>query len=357
MREPAPQLSIIVPVLNEEGSLPALFATLAGQEGVSLELVISDGGSSDGTVEKARRLGAEAPFPVTVLETERGRAGQMNAGAAAGRGDTLLFLHADSQFRNRDAFRSALDLLNREIMEEGDGRIAGRFSLRFDRRDTAPSLAYFYYESKALLDRPECCHGDQGFMLKRRFFDEVGPFDGSIPMLAETRLAEAVRERGRWLLFPERIVTSARRFDSEGLYERQVMNAITMNFAAQGWETFFRELTGIYNGHYRSGPLPLAEMLAKIDGQMALLPPRQRLSLWYRTGAYVRSHAWQIPFFLDARQNFRRGLPPGEGDTPLLALHDRNFDRFTDHAGGRIAAAILTWIWFRLTRIHLRIMS
>jgi rSAM/selenodomain-associated transferase 2 len=348
------QLSVIVPALNEEETLPELFRTLSEQEGVPLELVISDGGSTDGTVELARRLGDEAPFPVIILETEQGRARQMNAGAAASRGETLLFLHADSVFGDCRALRSALDLLNREILEQGDGRIAGRFSLCFDRRDIPPSLPYFYYESKALLDRPECCHGDQGFMLKRRFFSEVGPFDGSITMLAETRLAETVREKGKWLLFPEQIITSARRFESEGHYGRQVMNAIIMNFAAQGWETFFRELPGIYSGNNRSRRLPLAAMLEKIDGLMAALPFSERLSLWYRTGAYVRSHAWQIPFFLDTRRNFRRGVPPGTGATPLLDLHDRCLDRLTDHPPGRLAAAILTWLWFRITRIYLR---
>ena len=346
-----PQLSIIVPVLNEEETLPALFRTLAAQEGVRLELVMSDGGSTDKTVELAQRLGDEALFPVIILEAERGRAVQMNSGAAAAHGDTLLFLHADSGFADPYALGAAHDLLNREIMNGGDYRVAGHFSLRFDRNGAPATLPYFFYESKARLHCRECGHGDQGLMLKRSFFTEVGPFDGDLPMLAETRFAEEVRKPGRWFLFQAEIITSTRRFEIEGLYERQVLNAIIMNFAAQGWEALFRELPAIYADNSRAGRLNLAAALGQIDGMIAALPPGERLSLWYKTGAYVRSHAWQITFFLDTRRNFRRRLPPGAGENPLLASHDRYFDRLTDNPPGCLAAALLTWIWFRLTRL------
>ncbi|HTY20881.1 MAG TPA: glycosyltransferase family 2 protein, partial [Geobacteraceae bacterium] len=318
--ETLPELSIVTPVLDEEGTLPALMSTLSGQEGVLFELILSDGGSLDGTLELARAMGKETPFRVNIITAMRGRGEQMNAGAATSRGETILFLHADSRFSEPSALRSALDILRREIATAGVERVAGRFSLHFERRDATPSLPYYFYESKARLDRRECSHGDQGFMLKRGFFAEIGPFDGAMPMLAETRLAEIVRQRGKWLLFPAEIRTSSRRFEAEGLFERQVMNAIIMNFACQGWDTFFRELPDIYAGHDQSGRLPLAAILREIGGLIASLPLRRRLSLWYETGRYVRSHAWQIPFFLDAWRNFRNGLPVGKGDNPLLQI-------------------------------------
>jgi rSAM/selenodomain-associated transferase 2 len=347
-----PELSVIVPVLNEATLLPALFRTLACQERTSLELTVSDGGSTDGTVELARHLGNEAPFPVTVITGGCGRGRQLNGGAAASRSATLLFLHADSRFADPLALATALDLLTESMALKGHELIAGRFPLRFDRRDMSPTLAFYYYECKARLDRRECTHGDQGFMLRRTFFEEAGPFDESLPMLAETRFAETVRRKGEWLLFPAEIFTSARRFEAEGLYARQALNAIIMNFAALEWETFFRELPSIYAGHYQSGRIALAPMLRAISRLIGALPPRRRLHLWYATGAYVRSHAWQIPFFLDTRRNFRRSLPAGEGKTPLLDLHDRYLYRLTDHLPGRLAAAFLTWLWFRLTFLY-----
>ncbi len=335
-----PELSVIVPVLNEAALLPELFRTLAEQQGTSLELVVSDGGSTDGTAELARHMGNEALFPVTVTTGECGRGRQLNSGAAASRGATLLFLHADSRFADPQALSTALDLLADATSLKGHERIAGRFPLRFTRRDQSPSLAFYYYECKARLDRRECTHGDQGFMLRRAFFTEAGPFDESLPMLAETRFAETVRRKGEWLLFPAEIFTSARRFETEGLYARQALNAIIMNFAALEWETFFREFASIYTGHDQSGRIALAPTLRAIGRLISALPPRQRLSLWYATGAYVRSHAWQIPFFFDTRRNFRRGVPAGEGKTPLLDCHDHYLNRLTDHTprptGGRL---------------------
>lgn len=347
-----PELSVIVPVLNEEALLPELFRTLEEQEGTSLELVVSDGGSTDGTAELARHMGNEAPFPVTVITEECGRGRQLNSGVAASRGLTLLFLHADSSFADPQALAAAQDLLAKVTSLKRNERIAGRFPLRFDRIDQSQSLAFYYYECKARLDRRECTHGDQGCMLRRSFFTEAGPFDESPPMLAETRFAEVVRRRGEWLLFPGEIFTSARRFETEGIYARQALNAIIMNFASLEWETFFRELPFIYTGHDQSGRIALAPMLRAISRLIAALPLRGRLSLWYATGAYVRSHAWQIPFFLDTRRNFRRGVLVGEGKSPLLDFHDIYIDRLIDHLPGRLAAASLTWLWFRLTSLY-----
>jgi hypothetical protein len=93
-------------------------------------------------------------------------------------------------------------------------------------------------------------------------------------------------------------------------------------------------------------------MLRNIGRLIAALPLRQRLLLWYATGAYVHSHAWQIPFFFDTRRNFRRGIPPGEGKHSFLNFHDHYLNRLTDHIPGRLAAASLTWLWFRLTSYY-----
>jgi rSAM/selenodomain-associated transferase 2 len=348
----SPELSVIVPVLNEASTLPELFRTLADQVGASIELVVSDGGSTDGTADLARQLGNEALFPVAVIAGECGRGRQLNSGAAASRCATLLFLHADSHFADPLALRTALDLLAKEITLKKHDRIAGHFPLRFVRRDSSPSIAFYFYECKARLPRRECTHGDQGFMMRRTFFTKMGPIDESLPMLAETRFAESVRESGEWLLFPVEILTSARRFESEGLYSRQVLNAIIMNFAALGWETFFRELPSIYACQDQNGRIALSPILQAISRLIAALPLRERLFLWYASGNYVRSHAWQIPFFLDTLRNFQRGNPVGEGNSPFLAFHDHYLYRLIDHLPGRLAAASLTWLWFQLTSLH-----
>jgi hypothetical protein len=235
------------------------------------------------------------------------------------------------------------------MMLKKHDRIAGHFPLRFVGYNHSPTIVYYFYECKARLNRQECTHGDQGFMLRRTFFNATGPFDETLAMLAETRFAESVRETGEWLLFPSEILTSARRFESEGLYARQVLNAIIMNFAAIGWETFFREFPAIYKGQDQSSRIELSPIMKAISRLIASLPLRERLFLWYATGSYVRSNSWQIPFFLDIFRKFYCGIPVGEGKSPLLECYDHYLHRLTDHPPGRLAAACITWLWFRLT--------
>ncbi len=345
------ELSIVVPVLNEAGVLPELCRTLTEQQGVDLELVVCDGGSMDGSAELVRSLADALSFPVRVIIGKPGRAPQMNAGAAACRGEYLLFLHADSLFPDPLALRKGLDTLDTTIAKRGNDGVAGRFGLRFRCNSTIPSPAYYHLECKARLNRPECIHGDQGLLLRRRFFIDVGPFDAALPMLAETRLAETVRGRGDWLLLPAEIHTSARRFEAEGFRERYALDAVIMNFAAMGWEPFFRKLPRLYGNQEPAQRLDLGKILRQTGELMAALPWQERFRLWQATGRYVRDNAWQLALALDTRRSFRRGLPPGAGTMPVLELYDRSLDRLTDHPPGRLAAALLTWLWYRLARL------
>ena len=350
-----PTLSIIVPVLNEAETLPALFATLAVQSDLLFEIILSDGGSIDGTVEQARQLAKESPFACTVVSGESGRGRQLNTGAAVAQGETLLFLHADSSFTDPRALYKGVVALEEAISARANDQVAGHFALRFLRCDDTPSLAYTYYEYKARLDRSGCTHGDQGFLLRRTFFQSVGPFDEALPLLEDTRLAEKIRQAGTWILLPAEIWTSARRFEIEGLYERQLLNALLMNIAAIGWEAFFRAAPGIYRRQDRTQRLQLLPFLAKIQELLRLLPWRERFRLWYRTGCYVRGNAWQLALAWEVRRQFRQGVALSEMTTPCLHVFDRCFDRLTDHPPGRLASMILVWSWFHLTRWRLRL--
>jgi hypothetical protein len=128
-----------------------------------------------------------------------------------------------------------------------------------------------------------------------------------------------------------------------------------MNFAAIGWDDFFRAASGIYRQQDVTGCLRLAPFFRVIRDLLRQLPMRRRFRLWYRTGNYVRPNAWQLAFALDVRRNFRRGLPAGEGGTPWLDWFDRWYPPLTDHPPGRLAAAGLVWLWFHLTLLWLRL--
>ncbi|MSM41592.1 MAG: glycosyltransferase [Geobacter sp.] len=351
---PAPELTIIVPVYNEAATLAGLFASLASQQEVSCEIVVSDGGSGDGSVATAERLGEQYGLKVSIISGEKGRGPQLNAGAGVASAPVLLFLHADSRFPDPQALRKGLDRFAAACGELGGDAVAGHFALRFSRSTTAPSLPYYFYECKARLHRPECTHGDQGFLIARSFFDRIGPFPPFPPMLAETLLAERVREQGKWLLLPAEILTSARRFESEGIYQRQVMNAILMNCSHLEWERFFHVTAGLYRPQSQATGLDLTPFLDATADLIRQMPLKRRLAFWYATGAYVRRNAWQLAFFLDVRCDFRRGLGPGEGPARFLGRYDRLGEPLIDNTVGRLAAALLTWCWFHLTRLHAR---
>jgi rSAM/selenodomain-associated transferase 2 len=358
MRTPAvPELSVVIPLLNEAEILPDLFRMLAGQKDVRFEVVFSDGGSTDATLPLLDAEIGEAPFSGRVVNGEKGRGRQLNAGVRASRGRHLLFLHADSFFADPQAFRRGLDSLNRSLSSESSRAKAGRFALKFQRNGRQPSPAYYFFEWKARLDRPECIHGDQGFLISRPFFEEVGPFDESLPFLEDVFLARVVRERGDWVLLPAEIQTSIRRFESEGLLERQILNAIIMDFKSLGWDAALREIPGVYRSQERAGRLRLLPFFQKVRTLLGDLPLRERLSFWYRTGGYVRANAWQLAFALDARRCFRHGLAPGEGKASALAAFDRFFDLFTDNPAGRLTTAALVRLGFPLVMVWRRLVE
>ena len=343
-----PELAVIVPVRNEAAGLAGLFRSLANQQEVALELVICDDSSTDDTPDLARQLTESAPFPVTIIETEPERGHLLNTGASMAAAPFFLFLHADSRFADPLAFRRSLNHLAATKAADPGALLAGRFALRFRRQDTTPSLAYYYYECKARLDRPECCHGDQGILMGRKTFADAGPFGESFPLLAETRLADTIRRRGKLLLLPAEIETSARRFETEGLAARQALNAIIMNFAAQGWEPFFRDLPPLYHQQDKTKRLQLRPVLARLGELIGDLPREERRLLWQKTGRYIRDNAWQLAFALDVRRNFHRNNTPGTGTIPCLDLYDRHLNRITDNAAGRWLAALLArmWLWW-----------
>ena len=116
----SPPLSIVIPVLNEAARLPALLATLQALRARGVEVVVADGGSHDGSDTLARALAD------TLVAAPRGRARQMNAGAAAAHGTQLLFLHADTTLPPQ------ADALVAAALESGARW--GRFDVRIDGR-------------------------------------------------------------------------------------------------------------------------------------------------------------------------------------------------------------------------------
>jgi rSAM/selenodomain-associated transferase 2 len=341
-----PDLSIIIPTLNEEDALPLLLADLACQQEILLEVIVSDGKSVDATCRIADEFFTSGRLKGVCLSGPSGRGRQLNAGAMAANSEWLLFLHADSSLTDAKQLRRALDSICRHQHRENSDASAGRFSLRFDTTDSDNGVGLFYYEVKAKLGRPGCIHGDQGFLLRRSFFQQIGPFREDLPVMEDTLLAETIRTRGQWLLLPGEILTSARRFKIEGLRPRQTLNALMMNFLSIGWLEFFAEAPELYRRQDQTQPLQLLPFFLLIRDLLNQKPFRSRCAIWLATGSYVRSQAWQIGLAWDCKKAYReKGIDVRPADR-WLKWFDRWFDTLTNNLVGRTITALLVRAWF-----------
>ena len=193
-------LSIIVPTLDEAAHIEATLAALQPLRGGGGEVIVVDGGSSDGTVALA------APLADRVIAAPRGRATQMNAGARATAGDVLLFLHADTLLTARAAARIPAQL-------EQAGRVWGRFDVAIDGAGALLALVAAMMNARSRLTG--IATGDQAIFVRRADFDAAGGFP-EIPLMEDVALSKSLRRRTRPLCLRERVVTSARRWERRG---------------------------------------------------------------------------------------------------------------------------------------------
>ena len=342
------ELTLIVPILNERSQLPEFFADLSHQQDIKLELVICDGGSIDGSWEWLQQQYPDwSDFKI--LQCPAGRGRQLNRAAAIATGERLLFLHVDSRFSDPLALRKGLDFL----LRVGSENVAGHFSLKFRREDHVLSGGYYFYEWKARLGRPETIHGDQGFFLHHHLLEKIGNFSEELPAMEDTDFAERLRRVGQWQLFPAEISTSARRFETEGLWQRQLLGALIMCFRTIGWNRFFTMAPGVYRQQQESEKLLLLPFFQLIRKMFNELPIQERWRYWWLSGCYIRGHAWQLFFAVDARRSFRRNLSVGTGSMARLNFFEPVYDFLTDNLLGRFAATLLLRSWFELTSLWL----
>lgn len=201
------KLSIIVPMLNEATQLPALLAQLDGLQRQGHEVLFVDGGSNDDSPGLARAAG------FAVLTAPRGRAMQMNAGAAATQGDTLLFLHADTQLPTGAAV--AIEAALR------DGRhVWGRFDVYIDGR------SHWLWVVAALMNWRSrlsgIATGDQALFVTRAAFAQVGGYPAQV-LMEDLELSRRLKRLSRPACLHLRVRTSGRRWESRGVWRTIVL--------------------------------------------------------------------------------------------------------------------------------------
>jgi rSAM/selenodomain-associated transferase 2 len=193
------KLSIVMPVLDEAAEIKAALTALAPYRQRGVEVIVADGGSSDATAELAR------PLADRVIAAPRGRAAQMNVGAAAAQGDVLLFLHADTRLPE-SADRLVLDGIARS------GRVWGHFNVRIDGGGLLRVVAIMMNARSRLTG---VATGDQAMFMTRAAFDGVGGFP-PIALMEDVALSARLKRSGRPLALRAFVTTSARRWRQHG---------------------------------------------------------------------------------------------------------------------------------------------
>lgn len=204
MSAPRP-VSIVIPTLNEARTLKRTLEHVRDQE-EPFEVIVVDGGSSDGTVQLAQSAG------VRVLQSSNGRAEQMNRGAAHAEGTILLFLHADTLLPS-----GGLATIRRTLRDPT--ATSGTFRLTFDR--STPLLRFYAWCTRWPWIR--LCFGDRGQFVRRDVFEAVGGFP-DWPLFEDLELADRLRQYGGFRFLDTAVTTSARRFRRQGTVRQQIRN-------------------------------------------------------------------------------------------------------------------------------------
>jgi rSAM/selenodomain-associated transferase 2 len=194
------QVSVVIPVLNEEKNIAAAVAALRLLK--PHELIVVDGGSSDRTREVCESLGE------TVISAPPGRGHQMNQGAACATGDVLLFLHADTRLPD-----SAFDDV-RTAMADCEC-VGGRFDVRLDGDYWILRVIGAMISLRSRITGVST--GDQAIFVRRDVFERIGGYP-EIPSMEDIALSRALKRVGKIARLRSQVITSARRWETEGVW-------------------------------------------------------------------------------------------------------------------------------------------
>lgn len=192
----AQRLSVIVPALNEAAGIRAALEALAPLRRAGHEVIVVDGGSTDDTAALA------APLCDRVVQSERGRAVQMNTGAAAASGEVLVFLHADTRLPPHADLR---------VMEALKGTSWGRFDVEIDSGHRLLKLVACAMNLRSRLTG--IATGDQAIFVRREAF---GGFP-LIPLMEDVAFSRRMKRSMRPACLRERVTTSGRRWEARGV--------------------------------------------------------------------------------------------------------------------------------------------
>lgn len=198
------KISVVIPVFNESETIPSALESLSAFPELC-EIIIVDGGSSDGTREF---LESSLPVLARLVNSVRGRGNQLNAGSRTAAGDVLLFLHADTRLP-----RNAIEKLE-EVLSD-PGVVGGGFRVRFI--EEKPRILRAVETGINFRTRLFCDPtGDQAIFCRQRAFVAIGGF-AQWPIFEDVEFMHRLRKFGRCQIVPSPVLTSARRYISRGV--------------------------------------------------------------------------------------------------------------------------------------------
>jgi rSAM/selenodomain-associated transferase 2 len=202
------RISVIIPVYNEAGLITGLVDWIQQHgDGLVMEILVSDGGSTDDTAALATAAGASV-----IHASQKGRAVQMNEAAAVATGDVLYFVHADTL----PPAHFAQDI-ERAV---NDGYEMGRYRSRFDTRNWIMKVNAWFTR----FDWFVCMGGDQTLFVTAALFKETGGYNSSMLIMEEYEFCVRAKKMARYKIFPATVLISTRKYKGRGWWQVQRAN-------------------------------------------------------------------------------------------------------------------------------------
>ena len=212
------KISIIIPTYNEATSIGKLIGYFKKHSGEQeTEIIISDGESTDETVAIAEQTGVRV-----LISPQKGRAAQMNYGAANSSGDILYFVHADSF----PPVSFALDIL-KAVNDDND---FGRYRTKFDSNKFLLKINAWFTRFNWFI----CYGGDQTLFITRKLFEQSGGFKNEMLIMEEYEFAERLMKQGRYKIFNDAALVSARKYEGRSWLQVQLTNRKAVKLFKKG---------------------------------------------------------------------------------------------------------------------------
>ncbi len=206
--------SVIVPVLNEEDRINSIIEHLHNQGAKgNCEIIVVDGEPQGSTIK------AVHDKSVITIISQKGRGIQINAGAAIARGEILIFLHADTKLPEM-----ALEKIRRAL--ENEKYVGGAFNLAID--SDRLSLKYIAARASFRSSLNRIPYGDQAIFIRKAYFNKIGGFK-EIPLMEDVDLMRRIKkDRRKICILPDKVITSSRRWERDGVFYTTVSNHILL---------------------------------------------------------------------------------------------------------------------------------